>query len=163
MKNNKLPIKSISTKAGANAFVFGLVFNQTIKSEQSFIAPYLLQERLGSLDIEMLSKMEIDMLETVILQQPAIHPFSHMMAKNIIITSQILEKNYKSDSRNIWKTTTSIGEIQQRLNSLAGIGKHKALIGLFLLMEHFHILPPDKNIKTEIMNSCPGLFVRYEK
>lgn len=107
--------------------VFSMIFNQSCNSEIAFIAPGELLKRLNyqSYDLLEMEAKGFNVLFEAISTKPCLHRFPANMAKYIYQSTQIINENYESDPRKIWKDKMDI-EIIDRLMTLSGIGKHKA-------------------------------------
>ena len=128
MRSRVLNIKPIKSAEEANAFLFGLVFNQNQKAERAWNAPYLLKERLGTLNPEeILSIMPQTLLQKAFEERPALHPFVSRTAQHIYGTCQLLVAEYGGDARNVWRGNKTTSEIVRELQRFSGIGKHKAV------------------------------------
>ena len=149
----------IKDKYSSNKFLFGLILNQNQKSERAFGIVNELEKRLGTLEPQILSELDIDLLIEVFQKKPAIHPFSQVMAKNIKAACQILSSTYNSDARNIWKKS-SHDQIYNLLIKISGIGPKKAMVGVFLLIHHYKILEENQLFSSYIKNHCNGLYAK---
>jgi uncharacterized HhH-GPD family protein len=130
---SEVMLRKIIDKRTANAFLFGNIFNQQQSSGQSFLGPYILEERLSSIDPAFILQCEFLELINCMSQKPAIHPMARTMTQRIISASQLLVDKYGSDARNIWDNIKDPGIISKRLIEFPGIGLHKAQVALYLL------------------------------
>ncbi len=161
MKPRVLNIKLIKSPEEANAFLFGLVFNQNQKAERAWNAPYVLKERLGTLDPKEILSVPSVLLQKSFEERPALHPFILRTAQHIYGACQLLVTEYYSDARNVWcgnKTTT---EVIRELQKFPGIGKHKAVVGVFLLQRHLGVAIKDDGFRLNIRTTCPSLYAIY--
>ncbi len=62
------------------ALLVGFALDQRVPVPKAFMGPYVLRERLGSLDPRVVAEAD---LEPIFRQVPAIHRFPAMMAKQI--------------------------------------------------------------------------------
>ncbi|UPT68024.1 MAG: hypothetical protein M0D57_05010 [Sphingobacteriales bacterium JAD_PAG50586_3] len=158
----KLPIREIKDARTANMFLYGIIFNQTQKSDRCFEAPYVLEERMGGIEPEILSVTQLEVLKYILEQKPVIHPFSSAMAKNLIISSQTLISAYSSDARNIWKGVNDENELIKKFEEFAGIGYKKALVAVFLLSHHLNLFGMSDKLVNKVAVSCTGVYNRYK-
>lgn len=161
MRARQLPIRPITNIETATAFVFGLIFNQNIKAEKAWEAPFVLAERLGTINPSKIMELSDIHIANAIINYPALHPFGQRMTEHIYETSKILTDKYGGDARNIWKPKQTTDEILKRLQELPGIGKHKATVGVFLLKHELHVPIKDGGTEIDIRTTCPSLYRIY--
>jgi len=161
MRPQKLPIERIENAETANAFLFGLIFNQNQRAEQAWRAPYKLKERLGTLDPKKISSLSVGYIVAIISQKPALHPFAFRMAKSIHAACGLLSEKYTSDARNIWEDGKTTREVLKNLKAFHGIGEHKASVGVFLLKNELDVIIPEDGIKLNMRTMCRSLYELY--
>lgn len=161
MKTRQLPIRPITNIETATAFVFGLIFNQNIKAEKAWEAPFVLAQRLGTIEPAKIIELSDIPLANAIINRPALHPFGQRMAEHIYETSKILASKYAGDARNIWKPKQTTDEILKRLQEFPGIGKHKATVGVFLLKHELGVPIKEGGAEIDIRATCPSLYRIY--
>jgi uncharacterized HhH-GPD family protein len=161
MNHRELPIKSITDAETANAFLFGLIFNQNQRAEQAWAAPYKLKERLGTLEPERILCIPLGTLVDKISERPALHPFAFTMGKSIYAACVLLQEKYNSDARNIWRRKRSASEVLKRLKEFRGIGEHKAQVGVFLLKNELGIAVGEDDTTLDIRKTCGSLYALY--
>ena len=67
-----------------NAFLIGLISDQSVKAEIAWRLPYYLSKRLGHFDFCRITKEEtIESLEATIKEKPALHRYPRKMAEYI--------------------------------------------------------------------------------
>lgn len=125
----------------ANAFLFGVIFDQMILAERAWGAPYKLYKRLGDkLDLRQIAKMERSDLFDILHQKPALHRFCNKLSGWLISASDILLKKYKGEAENIWKgDNLETGEVIGRLLEFPGISQKKAHMAASILVRDFQI------------------------
>jgi len=161
MKSRVLNIRPIKSSEEANAFLFGLVFNQNQKAERAWSAPYVLKERLGTLNPEKILSIPQTLLQKAFEERPALHPFVSRTAQHIYGVCKLLATEYRGDARNVWEGNKTISEIIRELQKFPGIGKHKAVVGVFLLRRHLGIPIKDDGTRLNIRTTCPSLYAIY--
>jgi|GEM_PF-3044753 len=78
-----------------NAFLFGLISDQSVKAELAWSLSYRLQERLGYFDLKrMLSELDTSKLETIIKEKPALHRYPANVAKYLYSACELIERKY---------------------------------------------------------------------
>lgn len=161
MKPRKLPIKRIKDTETANAFLFGLIFNQNQRAERAWRAPYKLKARLGTLEPKRILNLSSRVLADAISERPALHPFTFMMTECIYTACGLLQERYAGDARNIWRPRKSVREVLKRFQEFHGIGRHKARVGVFLLQNELHIAISEDGTRLNIRTTCPSLYELY--
>lgn len=160
MKSKVLNIRSIKGPESANAFLFGLIFNQNQKAERSWEAPWQIKKRIGTLEPKKLSNLPHEELSLVISEKPALHPFTRRMTHHILCACQLLVDEYDSDARYVWNNKTT-SEALHELQKFSGVGEHKATVGVFLLTRHAGVTIQKDGKRLNIRSSCPSLFEIY--
>lgn len=128
-----------------NAFLIGLISDQSVKAEIAWSLPYKLKERLGHFDIFKIATMiSIEQLTMVIKQKPALHRYPGNIAKYIIAACQMIIEKYDGDAKNIWSHRETASQIIERLEEFSGIGHKKAALGCLLLVRDLEIDIADK-------------------
>lgn len=161
MKQRELPIPSIIDRDSANAFLFGVVFNQAQRAEKSWEAPYLLAERLKTIDPFQLKELPLSLVADTIAEPPSIHRYAKTMAKYLVGTCHVLADQYEGDARNIWTPSIVCAELVNRFVTFPGIGNHKASVAVFLLTVECGIKVIDEGNSINIRSTCPSLYRKY--
>ena len=130
-----LPIEKITDKETANKFLLGIIFNQAIQAEQAWQAPKIIMERLGTNDINRIVSLNPEIIENAVSQYPAVHPFIHNTTGFFLRSCQLLITKYDGDARNIWTPACDISELTSKLTEFAGIGKHKAIVCMYIYFD----------------------------
>lgn len=121
------------------AFLLGLIFDQGMKSSLAWMGPCLLRERLGHLDVERISCMELDDLKEIIARPKAIHRYPGMMARNIISACQRIQTAYSGSFSFLSMNARHILVVKRDLLSIKGIGEKKANLAILLLARDFGV------------------------
>lgn len=159
----RLPIKPITNTETANAFLFGLILNQNQRAERAWKAPYLLKNRLGTLDAKKLANISHEEFMNAFILRPALHPFAFSMVGYLRDACDHLIFKYDGDARNVWSAGSTAGEVLIRLQEFRGIGLHKATVGVFLLQQELGVSLRDDGARIDIRSACPRLYNRYLK
>ncbi|MDL2272977.1 hypothetical protein LJC34_00235 [Oscillospiraceae bacterium OttesenSCG-928-G22] len=128
-----------------NAFLLGLISDQSVKAELAWSLPYRLGERIGKFDISIIANMPIEELEKQIKDKPALHRYPSNMAKYIQAACKKLIGTYRSSAANIWSDGVSAAEIVKRLEDFKGISHKKAALGTLLLVRDLGLSVTDKH------------------
>ncbi len=118
----------------AIAVLIAMVLDQQIPMERAFIAPYLLEQRLGEpLDALKIASMDPSKLEEIFAIKPALHRFPMSMAKRVADVCSIVAQDYGNDASRIWMDALDAKDLFRRISSLPGFGKDKTKIFIALL------------------------------
>ena len=128
-----------------NAFMIGLISDQSVKAEVAWALPCKLKERLGHFDVKKIAEeIPVEMLTMVIRQKPALHRYPGNIAKYIIAACQLIMEKYEGDANNIWNHGETAAQIVERLEEFKGISHKKAALGCLLLVRDMEWDIPDK-------------------
>ena len=161
MKGKELGIRALRNSETANAFIFGVIFNQNQKAEQAWKAPYVLKERLGTLNPRRIMTSTFGKVLAAVSQRPALHPFAMAMTEYVMAACKLLNSKYDDDARNIWKGHIKSSALIYRLREFDGIGRHKAQVALFLLQHEFSVSFEHDIKQADLLTSCPRLYEIY--
>ena len=104
------------------ALLIGFALDQRVPVPKAFMGPYVLRERLGSLDPRAVAEAD---LEPLFRQIPAIHRFPAMMAKQTHALAQHIVERYDGDAAAVWTSATTSDELRANIDALPGYGKMK--------------------------------------
>jgi len=125
------------------ALLIGMVLDQQIPMERAFIAPYLLQERLGGpLDAASIAAMDPDDLAGVFSAKPALHRFPSSMAARVQEVCRIIVEKYDSTASRVWTDATDAKALLKNVKALPGFGEQKAKIFIALLGKQLGLRVP---------------------
>ena len=131
-------------KKNMNAFIIGLIADQSVKVEIAWSLPYKLYKRLNTFDFkEIVQKYTIEEIEEIIKTKPALHRYPSRMALYIYCAMNDIIKKYNSDANNIWLNRKA-DEIVRLLEEFKGISHKKASLGTMLLIRDLGINICDK-------------------
>lgn len=144
-----------------NAFIIGLISDQSVKAETAWSLPYKLSERLGNFEFkEILKKYTEKDIEDIIREKPSLHRYPSRMANYIYNTMNDIVTKYDSNAINIWKNKTA-AEIVESLEKFKGISHKKASLGTLILVRDLGIDIIDKeNIDIAYDIHIRRLFLR---
>jgi len=108
-----------------NALLIAVVLDQQVQAELAFEGPHKIKQRLGHLDMAKLSAMELEDLQDVFGEKPAVHRFYNKMAGTVQEVAGIIADKYDGDAIRLWKEAGSWSEAAVRLGELPGVGKSK--------------------------------------
>ncbi|MBD5389034.1 endonuclease III [bacterium] len=127
-----------------NAFLFGLISDQSTKAEIAWSLPWNLKERLGHFDMRRIADMPVTDLENILKTKPALHRYPGNIAKYLHRAANMILNNYDGMAANIWTGQTATETIK-RLEDFSGISHKKAALGTYLLVRDFDVDFPDKD------------------
>lgn len=117
-----------------NAFIIGLISDQSVKAEIAWSLPYKLANRLGTFDFnEIIKKYDATNIETAIKEKPALHRYPNRMSLYIYEAIKRIISNYNSKAENIWNGKTA-EQIVNELEQFKGISHKKASLGTLILV-----------------------------
>ena len=118
----------------ANAFIIGLIADQSVKAEIAWSLPYRLKMRINSFDFDyIVNSLTIEDLEKIIKEKPALHRYPHKMATYIYKAMKKILREYNGDASEIWNGQ-SADVIVRRFEEFDGISHKKASLGTLLLI-----------------------------
>lgn len=121
-----------------NAFIIGLIADQSVKAEIAWSLPYRLKMRLNSFDFDyIINSLTMEDLEGVIKEKPALHRYPHKMAIYIYKAMEKILREYNGNASEIWNEQ-SADVIVKRFEEFDGISHKKASLGTLLLIRDLH-------------------------
>jgi uncharacterized HhH-GPD family protein len=123
------------------ALLIGFVLDQQVPVQKAFAGPYVLRERLGTLDPARIAATDPAELDRIFREKPAIHRFPGAMAERVQALCAALADEYGGDAARIWNDASDAHDLEQRLLGLPGIGPMKAQTLLAILGKRFGIKP----------------------
>ena len=107
------------------ALLIGFALDQQVTVQKAFSGPMELQRRLGTLDALRIADMQLDELDTVFRQRPALHRFPGAMAKRVQELAAHVADRYGGDAARLWSEATDGADLQERIAALPGFGEMK--------------------------------------
>lgn len=151
-----LPIEPIVDRQSAFMFLLGILFNQQVRSDIAWRAPYQLGKRLDGFTPEHILIYSESEFTEIFGRSPAIHPFVQRMAQYTYAIAKVIVDEYDGDVRKIWTPSVPAGELVRRLVAMPGIGDHKARIALFVATVQLGIRVRDDG-RSYSIRDCDGL------
>jgi uncharacterized HhH-GPD family protein len=104
------------------ALLIGFAIDQQVTVQKAFSGPYVLKERLGTLDARTLADTD---LEPLFRERPVIHRFPAAMARRVReLAAHVLER-HDGDAADVWTGARTPDELRANLEALPGYGKMK--------------------------------------
>jgi uncharacterized HhH-GPD family protein len=104
------------------ALLVGLAIDQQVPVQKAFAGPYVLKQRLGTLDPKELAKLD---LEPAFREKPAIHRFPGSMATRVRELAATVSEDYDGDATRIWTDASDATDLKKRIGALPGFGPMK--------------------------------------
>ena len=104
------------------ALLIGFALDQRVPVPKAFMGPWVLRERLGSLEPAAVAEAD---LEPLFRQVPAIHRFPAMMAKQVHALAVHVVSVYDGDASRVWTDASTPEELRANLAALPGFGQMK--------------------------------------
>jgi uncharacterized HhH-GPD family protein len=106
------------------ALLMGFAIDQQVSVQKAFAGPYVLKQRVGTLDPKKLAKLD---LEEAFREKPAIHRFPGAMAGRVQELAAVVAEDYGGDAARIWNDADDTADLKKRLGSLPGFGPMKIM------------------------------------
>ena len=106
----------------AFALLVGFALDQQVQVQKAFMGPYVLRERLGTLDPVGVAAADLD---PIFRERPAIHRFPGAMATRVHELAVYVLERYDGDAARVWTTAATTDELREHLGSLPGFGDMK--------------------------------------
>ena len=104
------------------ALLIGFVLDQQVSVQKAFEGPYVLRERLGSLDAATIADAD---LEPLFRERPAIHRFPGSMAQRVHDLAVHVRDRYDGDAARVWTEAEDADALRANLAALPGFGEMK--------------------------------------
>ena len=104
------------------ALLIGFALDQQVSVQKAFSGPFVLRERLGTLDPAVLATAD---LGPVFRERPAIHRFPGAMAQRVQELAIHVRDRYDGDAARIWTDAGDTEELRANLAALPGFGEMK--------------------------------------
>jgi endonuclease-3 len=121
-----------------NAFLLGVLFTQGIPAERAWSGPWLLRERLGTLDLGYLAAYP-DAVRAAFQSPPMLHRFKETLPRWISSAAGRLLREYCGDASRMWPDGSHVIEVTERLSCFDGIGRKKAVMAVEILTRHYGV------------------------
>ncbi|HKE81167.1 MAG TPA: HhH-GPD-type base excision DNA repair protein, partial [Solirubrobacteraceae bacterium] len=104
------------------ALLIGFALDQQVTVQKAFSGPYVLRERLGSLDPAAIAAAD---LEPIFRTPPAIHRFPGAMAQRVHDLAVYVRDTYDGDAARVWTDAADADALRANLAALPGFGEMK--------------------------------------
>lgn len=127
-----------------HAFVIGCVMNRGIPAEKAWRIPGEIHERLGTLELERLSRLDADEAERLFSEPPALHRYRKKMAECFRDAVHRIRDEYGGDASNIWAAPVGSAELVRRFRKFRGVGQKISTMAANILVRDFRIDVTDR-------------------
>ena len=104
------------------ALLVGFAIDQQVPVQKAFAGPYVLKERVGTLDPKKLAELD---LQEAFRGPPAIHRFPGSMAERVRELAAIVAEDYDGKAERIWTEAKDADDLKKRIGALPGFGPMK--------------------------------------
>jgi uncharacterized HhH-GPD family protein len=104
------------------ALLVGFALDQQVPVQKAFAGPYVLRERLGTLDAGAIASAD---LEPLFRERPAIHRFPGSMAKRVQALAEHVRDEYGGDAARVWTDAEDGAALRANIEGLPGFGEMK--------------------------------------
>ena len=104
------------------ALLVGFALDQQVPVQKAFMGPFVLRERLGTLDPVAVAAADLD---PIFRERPAIHRFPGAMATRVHELAVHVLETYDGDSARVWTDAATTDELRANLAGLPGFGDMK--------------------------------------
>lgn len=133
-----VPEADLLVKSSPEAFLLGVLFTQGIRAEKAWAGPYLLQQRLGHLDLSRLAS-DRAVVDAAMCAPPALHRFKHTVAGWVSDAAARVLDCYGGEAARIWEPGSTVVDVTERLSQFRGVGRKKAAMAVEILRRHFGV------------------------
>jgi uncharacterized HhH-GPD family protein len=118
------------------ALLIGFALDQQVTVQKAFSGPFVLRERLGTLDAATIAGAY---LEPIFRERPAIHRFPGSMARRVHDLAVHIVETYDGDAGRVWGEDITPEELSRRLYALPGYGEMKVNSLIAVLARRFGV------------------------
>jgi len=104
------------------ALLVGFAIDQQVSVPKAFAGPYVLKQRVGTLDPGKLASID---LQDAFRTKPAIHRFPGAMAERVRELAAVVAEDYGGDASRIWSEAKDDADLKKRIGALPGFGEMK--------------------------------------
>ncbi len=104
------------------ALLVGFAIDQQVTVPKAFAGPYVLKQRVGTLEPKKLAAMD---LRPAFAEKPAIHRFPGAMADRVRELAAAVTEEYGGDASRLWSEARDSADLKKRIGALPGFGEMK--------------------------------------
>jgi uncharacterized HhH-GPD family protein len=122
-----------------HAFVLGCLMDRQIKAEKAWIIPYIIQQQIGSFEIDQLAKVKETEYQKI-FDSETLHRFNATMATVFYRGVLRIKEQYNGDASLIWKKEETVKDnVVSRFRKFNGCGQKISTMAANILMRRFGI------------------------
>ena len=121
------------------ALLIGFALDQQVPVQTAFTGPLKLRQRLGTLDPDEIAAVELDHLEAVFREKPAVHRFPGAMATRVQELARVVVSEYGGEASRVWTEAEDGDDLRRRIESLPGFGQMKVIALGSVLAKRFGV------------------------
>ena len=118
------------------ALLIGFAIDQQVPVQKAFAGPFVLKERIGTLDPKALADQD---LTEAFVTKPAIHRFPAAMATRVRELAAVVAEEYGGDASRIWTEAADGADLKKRIAALPGYGDMKIRALTAVLAKRFDV------------------------
>jgi uncharacterized HhH-GPD family protein len=122
------------------ALLVGFAIDQQVPVQKAFAGPYVLEQRVGTLDPEKLAATD---LTEAFVTKPALHRYPAAMATRVRELAALVVDEYGGDAARIWSEASDAADLKKRLGALPGFGEMKVTALGSVLAKRFGVAVAD--------------------
>src|SRR5262249_9639866 len=122
------------------ALLVGFAIDQQVPVQKAFAGPYVLEQRVGTLDPEALARTD---LTEAFVTKPALHRFPAAMATRVRELATVVAEEYGGDASRIWREASDSADLTKRIGALPGFGEMKVIALGSVLAKRFGVAVAD--------------------
>ncbi|HUY97092.1 MAG TPA: HhH-GPD-type base excision DNA repair protein [Verrucomicrobiae bacterium] len=123
------------------ALLVGFALDQQVPLQTAFRGPWLLRQRLGTLDPTAIAQRPAEDLRLAFAGPPAIHRFPQMMATRVGLLAEMVAREHGGRAERVWLGAVDGADLGRRLAALPGFGPMKVRTLATLLGRQFGVRP----------------------
>ena len=104
------------------ALLVGFALDQQVPVQKAFMGPFVLRERLGTLDVAAVASADLD---PIFRERPAIHRFPGAMATRVHELAEYVIEHYDGHAARVWTDAATTEDLRANLAGLPGFGDMK--------------------------------------
>jgi uncharacterized HhH-GPD family protein len=104
------------------ALLIGFALDQQVSVQKAFTGPFVLRERLGTIDPAALASIDLD---AAFREKPAIHRFPGAMATRVHDLAVHVRDHFGGNAARVWTDAADGEQLRANIESLPGFGEMK--------------------------------------
>jgi uncharacterized HhH-GPD family protein len=122
------------------ALLVGFAIDQQVPVQKAFAGPYVLEQRVGTLDPKALAGKD---LTEAFVTKPALHRYPAAMATRVRELAAVVAEEYDDDASRIWNEASDSADLRKRIGALPGFGDMKVIALGSVLAKRFGVTAAD--------------------